>query len=171
MLAAVTLGLSCNSFHGRVFGPGVHCGCVWFSVFREIVAIARAFRLYEAVAGSLSGPSRRKKRAAHTRCACTTCASHLLLHGGSGLFMLRVKILSKGSASRIARPSLSITRSSVCADCRCLRINITVHQNTGKLTACGSHLVVATMLFAYRQYVCCLCNMPRSAKRAYECCE
>ena len=34
----------------------------------------------------------------------------------------------KGSESRIARSSLSIARSSVCADCRCLRINITVHQ-------------------------------------------
>ena len=33
----------------------------------------------------------------------------------------------KGSESRIARSSLSIARSSVCADCRSLRINITVH--------------------------------------------
>ena len=34
----------------------------------------------------------------------------------------------KGSESRIARSSLSIARSSVCAETRCLRINITVHQ-------------------------------------------
>ena len=34
----------------------------------------------------------------------------------------------KGSESRIARSSLSIARSSVCAVRRCLRINITIHQ-------------------------------------------
>ena len=37
---------------------------------------------------------------------------------------------SKGSASRIARSSLSIARSSVCAEPRCLRINITVHKDS-----------------------------------------
>ena len=36
----------------------------------------------------------------------------------------------KGSESRIARSSLSIARSSVCAAPRCLRINITIHQLT-----------------------------------------
>ena len=35
----------------------------------------------------------------------------------------------KGSESRIARSSLSIARSSVCAASRCLRINMTVHQS------------------------------------------
>ena len=34
----------------------------------------------------------------------------------------------KGSESRIARSSLSIARSSVCAVLRCLRINITIRQ-------------------------------------------
>ena len=34
----------------------------------------------------------------------------------------------KGSESRIARSSLSIARSSVCATSRCLRINITIRQ-------------------------------------------
>ena len=40
---------------------------------------------------------------------------------------------SKGSASRIARSSLSNARSSVCATSRCLRINITVRQLTDLL--------------------------------------
>ena len=35
----------------------------------------------------------------------------------------------KGSESRIARSSLSIARSSVCAVHRCLRINITIRQS------------------------------------------
>ena len=43
-----------------------------------------------------------------------------------GSRMRGMAICSKGSESRIARSSLSIARSSVCADCRCLRINITV---------------------------------------------
>ena len=41
----------------------------------------------------------------------------------------------KGSESRIARSSLSIARSSVCAVPRCLRINITIRQ---KRSARGS---------------------------------
>ena len=39
---------------------------------------------------------------------------------------------SKGSASRIARSSLSNARSSVCATPRCLRINITIRQEDRK---------------------------------------
>ena len=39
----------------------------------------------------------------------------------------------KGSESRIARSSLSIAHSSVCADCQCLRINITVHQKEAQM--------------------------------------
>ena len=41
-------------------------------------------------------------------------------------------LCGKGSESRIARSSLSNARSSVCATTRCLRINITIRQTSGK---------------------------------------
>ena len=45
-----------------------------------------------------------------------------------GSRMRGMGLCGKGSESRIARSSLSIARSSVCAVTRCLRINITIRQ-------------------------------------------
>ena len=53
-------------------------------------------------------------------------------------------LCGNGSESRIARSSLSIARSSVCAR-RCLRINITVHQTP----------------FTKIKALCCCCVLPR----------
>ena len=63
------------------------------------------------------------ERGIRLRCICLGRAA---LRGSR---MRGMGLCGKISESRIARSSLSIARSSVCADCRCLRtcINITVH--------------------------------------------
>ena len=61
-----------------------------------------------------------------------------------GSRMRGMAICSKGSESRIARSSLSIARSSVCAVLRCLRINITIRQKYNQM--CGT--LPARVLYA-----------------------
>ena len=62
------------------------------------------------------------ERGIRLRCICLGRAA---LRGSR---MRGMGLCGKVSESRIARSSLSIARSSVYAETRCLRINITVHQ-------------------------------------------
>ena len=62
------------------------------------------------------------ERGIRLRCICLGRAAP------RGSRMRGMGLCGKGSESRIARSSLSIARSSVCAARRCLRINITIQQ-------------------------------------------